>query len=205
MIMLVSGATATMRRYSPHPHLGVLRTPRCGNSIATITASGLPWACDNDCFQRLDRYRYIRMLKVAAKQPRLLWVTAPDVVGNAAATLDRFALWLPVLRYYQVPVAFVAQDGQEHLPVPWSDIHCLFIGGSTEWKMSEHAEQLILEAAQRGKWVHIGRVNTLRRMWWFSSLPVDSFDGTTFSRWPDRYIPWMLRRLSARQHRLELQ
>ena len=134
---------------------------------------------------------------------RLLWVTAPDVVADAAATLRQFSMWANVLDYYALPIAFVAQDGQEDLPIPWNRIRCLFIGGSTRWKLGSHARRLIQEAKERGKWVHVGRVNTLRRMWLFSATGVDSFDGTAFSKLPDKFIPWMLRRLPAQQHAME--
>jgi hypothetical protein len=205
MLLLVSGASATQRRYPGHPRLGWLRTPRNRNSIAGITESGVPWACDNDCYQRLDRAAYLAMLRqvAAADRSRLLWVTAPDVVADARSTLARFRLWRPVLAYYKLPIAFVAQDGQGDLAVPWDQLQCLFVGGSTAWKLGPCAEQLIYEAHDRGKWVHIGRVNTLRRMWWFSSLPVDSIDGSCFSKWPDKFIPWMLGRLGGVQHRME--
>ena len=202
MILLVSGATSTSRLYLGHPRFGWLRTPANGNSIDTIVASGVPWACDNDCYTRLNRPRYLAMLRqVVGRGP--LWVTVPDVVADAARTLARFRLWQPTLDYYDLPMAFVAQDGQEDLPVPWDQIRCLFIGGSTAWKEGPHATRLIYEAHDRGKWVHVGRVNTLRRYWWLSSTPIDSIDGTCFSKWPDRYIPWMLRRLDGIQHRME--
>lgn len=205
MILLVSGASASQRRYLGHPRLGWLKTPSNRNSIQTILAAGVPWACDNDCFKCLKRERYLAMLRQIARtgRDRLLFVAAPDVVADAAQTLARFRLWSPVLRYYSLPTAYVAQDGQEGLPVPWDEIRCLFIGGSTTWKLGPHAARLIEEAHRLGKWVHVGRINTLVRMWRFSSLPVDSFDGTCFSRWPDKFIPWMLRHLAARQHVME--
>lgn len=205
MILLVSGASATHGRYLAEKRLGWLRTPRSGNSIQRIVEASVPWAADNDCYQRLDRARYLRMLRqlACADRSRLLFVTAPDVVANADATLARFRLWQPSLAYLDLPVALVAQDGQEDRVVPWGQIRCLFIGGSTRWKLSGHAQRLIVEANARGKWVHVGRINTLRRMWLFSSLPVDSFDGTAFSKMPDTYIPWMLRRLDGVQHVME--
>lgn len=200
MILLVSGPPP---KYIGRRRLGWLRTPRNGASVHEIVASGVPWAADNDCYNRLDRPRYLTMLRAIAGYPRLLWVTAPDVVANADATLARFRLWRPALDYYSLPIALVAQDGQEDRSVPWDAIHCLFIGGSTRWKLSGHAARLIQEAHARGKWVHVGRVNTLRRMWLFSSLPVDSIDGTCFSKLPDKFIPWMLRRLDGQQHVME--
>lgn len=203
MILLVSGATVSGRRYVCHPRFGWLKTPANRNAIASIVSSGVPWACDNDCFIRLSRRRYLGMLRNISAQPRLLWVACPDVVADAGATLLRFKLWRPTLDHYGLPIAFVAQDGQEDRAVPWDAIRCLFVGGSTAWKEGKHAARLIHEAHDRGKWVHVGRVNTLRRYWLLSGLPVDSIDGTCFSRWPDKYIPWMLRRFDGIQHYME--
>src|SRR5205085_2383649 len=100
----------------------------------------------------LDRRLYIGMLGRLARvdRSRLLFVAAPDVVGDAAATLARFRLWLPALRYHALPVAFVAQDGQEDLPVPWEAMTALFVGGTTAWKEGPAAAGLIQEAKARG-------------------------------------------------------
>ena len=153
MLLLVSGATVSGGRYLTHPSFGWLKTPANGNSVKAIIAAGVPWACDNDCFIALKREKYVRMLRAVAGQRGLLWVTAPDVVADADATLARFRVWRPALDYYTLPIAFVAQDGQERRPVPWDAIRCLFIGGSTAWKEGPHAAQLIHEAHARGKWV----------------------------------------------------
>lgn len=196
-LLLVSGATATVNCYRHDRHLGHLLAPGKSHNKA-IWQTGLPVAADNGCFIGLDRTAYIRLLRDVAHR-NILWVTAPDIVGDAGATLARFRIWLPVLRYYGVPVAFVAQDGQEHLPVPWDCIRCLFIGGSTAWKEGDAAAALIVQAKRRGKWVHVGRLNTQRRERLLLHLGVDSFDGTTYSRWPDTYIPAVLKRLEVRQ------
>jgi hypothetical protein len=195
MMIMVSGPA---KKYHGRKHMGWLLNPRAGASIQTIVQSGMLWACDNDCFKQLHRAAYLRMLCRVAGQPRLQWVVVPDVVADARATLARFRLWLPVLRYYGIPAAFVAQDGQEDLPVPWGDIACLFMGGSTQWKLSPHAARLIQEAHDRGKWVHVGRVSTLGRISHFDSLPVDSIDTTAVSRAP-KHLRWMLERLDYQQ------
>lgn len=145
------------------------------------------------------------MLTKLAQIPRdrLLWVVAPDVVADASATLLRFRLWRPVLDYLKLPIAFVAQNGQENLPVPWDAIRCLFIGGSTEWKLGYHAARLIREAQSHGKWVHMGRVNTLRRARLASALDVDSIDGSSLSRFSNKYVPWMIRNIEMKQHGME--
>lgn len=199
MILLVSGATATIRRYLDSPHIGHLLTPANGNRIEALLANGIPIACDNAAFTAFSRAEYIAMLRAVRGAP-ILWVTAPDVVGDAIATRRRFDLWLPILRYYGVPVAFVAQDGQEHQPVPWGTIRCLFIGGSTAWKEGRGAAHLIRQAKRRGLWVHVGRVNSMRRVRHFDALGADSFDGGQFSMFPDTYIPRYLARLTHQQH-----
>lgn len=201
MILLVSGATATIREYAGDRNLGHLITPGDGNMIS-VFSTGLPVGADNECFNRLDKPAYVRMLN-RIQGLGVLWCTAPDVVGDARATLLRFRMWAPVLDYYGLPIAFVAQDGQELLPVPWDRICCLFIGGSTAWKIGSHAARLIREAKRRDKWVHIGRVNTQRRERYFDALGADSTDGSKYSRFPKTYIPGALARRELRQQGME--
>jgi len=66
--------------------------------------------------------------------------------------------------------------------VPWGRFQALFVGGSTRWKLGPHAATLIREAKWCAKWVHVGRVNTLRRIAWCKALGVDSIDGSGFAR-----------------------
>jgi hypothetical protein len=199
--LLVSGIAATVRRHSITEGLGHLLNPRSGNTMESLLSTGLPIAADNDCFQGLNRAQYLAMLrKLKPHRDRVLWVTAPDLVGNAARTFARWQLWYPSLRYLGLRTAYVAQDGSEDLPPPWDELDCLFIGGSTIWKEGPHAARLICEAKDREKWVHVGRVNTLRRWRLFSALDIDSFDGTSFSRFSNKYIPPMLEHIKYKQH-----
>lgn len=190
MIILVSGATRTLER---HPEAGCLVQPRSGNSIERLATSGRWWAADNDCFQRLDVEAYWRMISRIASvdRSRLLWVAVPDVVGDAQATINRWVEWHPQLEHLGLPAAFVGQDGLGEAwdQIPWDQLAAVFLGGSTGWKLSQEAERLSREAKSRGKWVHMGRVNTLRRIRHATEIGADSIDGTTFSRWPDRWIP----------------
>jgi hypothetical protein len=115
-----------------------------------------------------------------------------------------FERWQPVLRAcgrrstkptstpgcgVHQPIALVAQDGLEPLPVPWEHLQALFIGGSTQWKLGPHAASLVREAKERGKWVHVGRVNTLQRIRWCMALGVDSIDGSGFARFTRTRLP----------------
>ncbi len=198
MIILVSGATATTRRLGPH-RLGALITPFSGNKTPTDRV----FAGDNGCFLRYDPTAIIAMMQRIHGTPDCLFMTAPDVVGDAGATLELFKQWRKVIVWFGLPVALVAQDGLERQRVPWSRLDALFIGGSTEWKLGTAAAALAHEAKQRGKWVHMGRVNTRRRLEYAGSLDVDSVDGTQASMFADTHLPWMREYCNVKQHRLE--
>jgi hypothetical protein len=102
----------------------------------------------------------------------------PDVVGDATATLARFVQYAPVVRSFGYPVAFVTQDGLTMDAVPWVDFDVLFVGGTDKHKLTE-SMPFILEAKRRGKWVHVGRINSAKRMeqFWIA----DSSDGTSLA------------------------
>ena len=190
MLLLVSGATTTVRRYAASGGIGHLLTPANGNRVKALLADGLSLAADNGCYRGLDARAFCTMCqRLQPHAERVLWVAAPDVVANAYATLMRFWLWQPMLAAYKLLVAYVAQDGQEVLPVPWSQIRCLFVGGSTAWKEGPHALGLIRVAMRRGLWVQGGRVSTQGLIRLFSWAGLDSIDATAFSRWPDQRIP----------------
>lgn len=210
MQLLVSGATATLRRLAPHPHLGHLLTPHNGNRLEVLLATGLSIGVDNAAFSNWDSDAFTALLRslmplamAPATRHRFLWCAAPDVVGDARATLLRFGEWRGHIGWAGLPLAFVAQDGCcPVVGVPWGEIRCLFIGGSTAYKLGPDAARLIREAKRRGKWVHVGRVNSFERIQHFDALGADSIDGTQFSMFPDRYIPRYLDRLERRQRGL---
>lgn len=195
--MLVSGTTKTMAAVgaeSPR-RVGHLLTPANWNSVDRIVKSGLPWACDNGAYAGFKPQSFWRMCERVAGKPWLLWVACPDVVGNAADTLRWFRDWQPAMRALGLPVALVAQDGLEYLPIPWDDFSCLFIGGSTEWKLSDAAHDLAKAAKDRGKWRHMGRVNSLRRMRRAQLMGCDSIDGSSASMFGEKkirqYVLWL--------------
>ena len=200
MKIFVSGATSTHRRYWDDPNFGFLVTPRSGR-VHEITETGKAWGVDNEAFGGWDERKELSFSKLLGRlcehrpHPSLKFVACPDVVADAVATRESFDRWGPIVRTCGLPVGYVLQDGESD--VPWGKIDALFVGGSTEWKLSEHTDAAIAEAKRLGKWVHVGRVNTLRRMRHFYDIGVDSIDGTTFSKWPDKYFPAALRWLRA--------
>ena len=129
--------------------------------IPSGIVAGLPWAADNGAFTGFNSAAFFPWLETMTPyRDTCLFVVVPDVVGDSMATWLEFVRWQPELACW--PLAYVAQDGQEKLPFP--AIHewdTLFIGGSTEWKVSQGALDCIGRAQHLSKRVHVGRVN-----WW---------------------------------------
>lgn len=142
-----------------------------------------PYAIDNGAFSSFDEGAFLSLLaREFEYREDCLFVSAPDVVGDAIATRKLFDAWLPRLAGW--PVALVLQDGQDRAPpIPWDDIAAVFIGGTNRFKLSAHALELAAEAKERGKWVHMGRVNSPSRLHSAIFAEVDSVDGTGISRY----------------------
>jgi len=171
--------------------LGYIDTPAQGNR----RPEGVEWCADNGCFGKGypgDEKWLAWLEKNAHAAADCLFATAPDVVGDAAATLARSAPFLPLIRAMGYPAALVAQDGLEDLDIPWDEFDVLFIGGSTEWKLGPATRDLIKQAKDRGKWVHMGRVNSQRRYRYAHEIGCDSVDGTYLTFGPDINLPKLL-------------
>jgi len=171
--------------------LGYIDTPAQGNR----RPEGVEWCADNGCFGKgyPGDEKWLGWLeKNAHAAADCLFATAPDVVGDAEATLARSAPFLPLIREMGYPAALVAQDGLEDLDIPWGEFDVLFIGGSTEWKLGPAARHLIKQAKDRGKWVHMGRVNSQRRYRYAHEIGCDSVDGTYLTFGPDINLPKLL-------------
>jgi hypothetical protein len=143
----------------------------------------LPWAIDNGAYSGFDAVAFRkRLAKEAEQRAGCLFVVCPDVVGSARRTLEVFPYWARQLKNDGWPIALAIQDGQQDLPIPWDEIDAVFIGGTTSFKISQHAVHVIRAAQIAGKWVHVGRVNDAHRFAQFEELGVHSIDGTGISR-----------------------
>ena len=157
--------------------VGQLITP-----LTRFQNQGRKFAIDNGAFAGFKPDGFRSLIKRELLNKYLCtFVCAPDVVGSARRTLECFKPWFSELNGW--PIALVAQDGIEDLEIPWSLISAIFIGGSTEFKLSKSTVHIIRAAQALEKWVHVGRVNTPIRFEKFEELGVDSIDGSGISRY----------------------
>lgn len=167
--------------------LAQMRTPDTGNRLI----DGAAWAADNGCFNA-KTFTVARWGKWLIRQPRTAeWAAVPDVVGDHAATLERWHRFAPWVRRIGFVPAFVAQDGCTPDAIP-ADAGALFVGGTTEWKTSNAAHACVIEAQRRGIPTHMGRVNSLRRLRIAAQWECDSVDGTYLAFGPDQNLPRLL-------------
>lgn len=146
------------------------------------------FAADNGCFVQADKYSDDGFITWLHKLDRnaCLFATAPDVVGDAEATRKRSYPMLQKIRQSGFKACYVCQDGETPDLIDWQKMDAVFIGGSTEWKLSQAAGDIIAEAKRRLKWVHMGRVNSFKRLRLAAVLGCDSVDGTYLAFGPDK-------------------
>lgn len=183
--MYLSGAVRDVQ----DGRLGWMASPDIGSVIPT----GAVWAYDNACFAHPGEFNWDRWYRVLQRRlresPNCLFVVAPDVPFDADGTIQRFAQYRERLLELGLPIAFCLQDGMGAEDVPWADIDAVFVGGSTAWKTGHEAGAIISVARERRKWVHMGRVNSLRRLRVAASMGCDSVDGTFLKYAPDTNWP----------------
>jgi hypothetical protein len=111
------------------------------------------------------------------------WIVVPDIVTGGLRSLDYSLSWLEKLRGLPTPLLLAVQDGMEPNDVRelLSPAVGIFIGGSTEWK-EETADQWGRLARRRNCYLHVGRVNSQRRIGICNAAGANSFDGTSASR-----------------------
>lgn len=196
MLYLGTASTESVRDAMSTGLLGQLRQPNVGHAVVP----GALWAADNGAFSQTRTFEPDRWHAWLAKQPTdgCLFAVVPDVVGDHAATLELWHEWATIVRDLGHRPAFVLQDGCGPGDIP-VDTDCVFVGGSTDYKLSFQAVACMKAAKERGCWVHVGRVNSRRRIRWCADIltaggepVVDSVDGTFLAFGPDVNLPRLL-------------
>lgn len=204
MITYLTGASCQQLQdaAATTPNLGVLAQP--GNRLdRQAGAYQGRMAMDNGCFTKGDAFdleAYLGHLRTVVAEGNVpLFATAPDVVGDYTATTRRSVPVLALIRELGVPAAYVAQDGMEADldRVRWDLFDVVFIGGSTEWKLGEGARAVVAAAKAHGKHVHMGRVNSLKRLRYAQAIGCDTADGTFVAFGPSKNAPKVLEWLAT--------
>lgn len=160
-----------------------------GGNWVRYAQAGAPWMADNGVFVgRFSESKFYGALGTHKHmQTSCKFVICPDVLRDVHGTLARYAEHAPRIRALGYPVAYAGQDGAEYVPFP-DEYDVLFLGGSTEWKMGRGTRECIRLAQAHGKPVHVGRVNSFKRLKYFADLGVDSCDGTTYTFGPSNAL-----------------
>ena len=179
--------------------VGQLLMPRTWH-MKEMDKHDIVWAGDNDCYtNNFHPTKFLRWLELAkAYQDRCLFINPPDVVGDAVGTMKLFKDWVPRIKALGYPVSLVLQDGIENMVIPWGDIDAVFVGGTTEWKMSQTVIELLLRVGEKKKHRHIGRVNSVSRIMHFWDF-AESFDGTDYVYRPESCAKDYIPKMRARQ------
>jgi hypothetical protein len=174
---------ATQRLIRKHPeHFGALVTPTRTSRATGITAlDNGAWAHRDDP----DWWRTTGETQWLAARGAYDWlfVVMPDVVADADATLERYLRYRGEMDERGLPMALALQNGMTSKAIAHLCPAFLFLGGTTEWKLA--TLPLLAEFAHAtNRWLHVGRVNTIRRLWLCASYGVHSCDGTGLARYP---------------------
>jgi len=151
-----------------------LRTP-----LTNYKLSSREYGLDNGCFSRFPQKKWEKLLKDAENQ-RPIFICLPDIVGDARRTMDLFEVFEKKLN--GLPKALVLQDGIKDIPIPFNKIDAVFVGGTDSFKISPEAINACKAAKMLGKWVHVGRVNTIERVNNWLDI-ADSIDGSGISKY----------------------
>ena len=158
--------------------IGHLYSPRPRKNTGPFSFA--PYALDNGAYAAGDNWtdglwrKLLDWARLSGQRPR--WVLVPDVVGDRNRTLERWDRYAPQAAAYGWPLAFAVQDGMTRTDVP-PDAEVVFVGGSTKWKW-----RTVTMWCQAFPRVHVGRVNSYRRLWQCHEAGAESCDGTGWFR-----------------------
>jgi hypothetical protein len=145
------------------------------------------FAIDNGawgCFQRGVQWLPEPWQRLVEAHGRTaLFAILPDVVCGGAASLALSLSWLPWAQERCPQVLIAVQNGMTAEDLrPHVGPHVgIFVGGDTEWKEGSLPMWGAL-AKETGCWLHVGRVNSARRIRLCALSGVHSFDGTSATR-----------------------
>jgi hypothetical protein len=184
--------TGTRRNLAAMKNAGwhLLLSPK-GNSLRT---EGMRYALDNGAWtayqqqQPFDEDAFVRAVDLVGEGAD--WIVLPDVVQGGMASLEFSLTWMERLKGIPTKLLIAVQDGVqlEDVAPNLSPAIGIFIGGSTSWKETTAGAWGSL-ARRRNCHLHVGRVNTVRRIRICAAAGANSIDGTSVSRFAKTLPP----------------
>jgi hypothetical protein len=142
------------------------------NGAWTAFQKKLPW--DRTAFERL----------VDSHGEKADFIVVPDIVMGGIHSLKFSESWLMRLSRVGTRLLVAVQDGMVNADIRslLGDDVGVFVGGSTDWKLRSMGRWAEL-AQNCNAYCHVGRVNSQSRIRMCGRFGVDSFDGTSATRY----------------------
>ena len=168
------------------------------------------YALDNGAFtyhrknQPFNDRAFVRMVRRFGYNAD--WIVIPDVLFDARSTIDLAKKWIPIIEKAcpETPMLFVWQDGmsiRDLAPFVSAGIG-IFLGGSAAEKF-KILRDVSGFCSRKNVWLHVGRVNSVKRVKACKAHGVCSFDGSGYTRF-DRTLETVHRYLMKEQNQIRL-
>lgn len=157
------------------------------SAAGALRSEGFPYALDNGAWSAYQQGRpfdvplFERALRLMGKGAD--WAVLPDIVMGGPASLEMSLRWMRRVLDETERALIAVQDGMVAADVA-AFVGArvgIFVGGSTAWKLRTMPAWAQL-GRQCGAWVHVGRVNSARRISACVTSGCTSFDGSSASR-----------------------
>ena len=164
------------------------------SAAGALRPEGFAYALDNGAWtafqagRAFDVHLFERALRLLGAGAD--WTVLPDIVAGGHASLDLSLKWMRRVLDESPRGLLAVQDGMQPSDVRGflGERLGIFVGGSTGWKLSTMAQWGAL-GREVGCWVHVGRVNTARRIHACAAAGATSFDGTSASKFSVTVAP----------------
>jgi hypothetical protein len=164
------------------------------SAVASLRTEDMPYALDNGAWtaycqgRAFDESAFLRALRKLGAGAD--WCIVPDIVAGGHASLELSLRWIPTVLNECSRALLAVQDGltpEDVKPFVGERVG-IFVGGSTTWKLATMPLWGAL-GQHAGLWVHVGRVNTVRRIHQCGLAGATSFDGSSVSRYAQTLPP----------------
>lgn len=159
-----------------------------------LRTEGFRYALDNGAwtsYQQGERFDEQAFGKAVDKLgERADWIVLPDIVAGGMESLDFSLKWMDRLAGIPTKLLLAVQNGMtpEDVRELLSPAVGIFVGGDTDWKLKTVNAWGVL-ARRRNCHLHVGRVNSARRISLSAAAGANSFDGTSATRFSKTLRP----------------